>query len=147
VASVMVDSNVVLRLIAGEERLAPLFSDHMTYYNAIVFSEVAYHVILGETGLRVYDLKKSPEEMERARKTLEKIRQLFESILTPLPITERTETRAWGLMVEYHLLPNDAMILASAELARLDYLATYDRDLLRLKEARVPIVEPEEILE
>ncbi len=143
---ILADSNVILKYLEGNRDIGRLFAEHEVYYNDIIFSEVLYSAIRHVTGKRPYDIKKNPETIAEARDIILAVRRFFKRHLTYVIITQEIVERATGYSVSFHLLPNDALILATAEEYEIEYIATYDTDMLRLRNVPVQIVKPDDLL-
>lgn len=99
----------------------------MLFINSIVLSEYMYHW-LGNNG------GKSPRSLQQSRKIGEIIRSndqaVFLSLFVVLPVDDRIVPVCLELMQRYNLLPNDALIIATAKLHGIDTIASFDADFL-----------------
>jgi len=126
---VLVDSNVIIELLSGNERvrkkLRELVKEHQLAINPIIFSEVAFQLIAAkyveEKGrYSAFDIKR---ELKKNVELLEYYKAFYSNFLlgglmqgdlTVLEVDEETVKIANGLIEEHRLLPNDALILATA---------------------------------
>ena len=125
---VLVDSNVIMELLRGNEAvkkaLVELKKDYQLAINPIVFSEVAYQLIamryIEKKGrYSAYDIKR---EIKKDDELLEYYRNFYTNFIEKgltqglriLEVDEETVDIANRLIEEKRLLPNDALILATA---------------------------------
>ena len=143
---ILIDSNVIIKYFAGETDIEWVLAEEEAYYNVIVFSEVLYTLIRAKTGLKPYDIKRDPSILRRIGEDVGKVKKFFKEHMILLQITDDVVERAARNVTRHELLPNDAIILATAEEYGLNYLITYDQDLLRLRDVEVEVKTPEKIL-
>jgi predicted nucleic acid-binding protein len=123
---VFIDSSVIVEYIKGNKTdfLEQLIaSNHGLFSNAIVYSEFMFYylAVIGE---------KSPlsiRESKQIRTIIEKHNPIdiflnFEI----LPVNNETTVLSYQFMQKYNLLPNDALIIATAKLNGIEYMATFD---------------------
>jgi uncharacterized protein len=95
------------------------------FINSIVLSEYMYHW-LGNNG------GKSPRSLQQNRQIGDMIRShnqhVFLSLFTVLPVDDRIVPIYLDLMQIYNLLPNDALIIATAKLHSIPAIASFDAD-------------------
>lgn len=98
------------------------------YINEVVFSEVAYIFLRIASGKSYNTLRKDRGLVSDAAK------KFAEHVLPLLKLAEFLEVKqevieiSGGYMIEYGLLPNDALILATCKHYRLDAILSLDRD-------------------
>ena len=125
---VLVDSNVIVELLRGNEAvkktLTELKEEYQLVINPIIFSEVAYQLIVAKYiekkgKYSSYDVKR---ELKRDESLLEYYRAFYanfiemglEQGLRILDVDDETVEIANKVIEEKKLLPNDALILATA---------------------------------
>lgn len=124
---IFVESSIFVEYIKGNqtELLEYLItSEHELFTNTIVHSEFMFYylAVIGE---------KSPlalKESKQIKKILEHHNpiEMFE-YFTTLSIDRETELLSYNYMKKYNLLPNDALILATAKLGGMEILASFDK--------------------
>ena len=90
-----------------------LYLGHEFFVNAVVKSEVSYHVFCKRKLMSIEDLK-----------------GILESF-SSLDMTDSVEKLMYGYMSKYHLKPNDALILATCKHYGIKYLVSLDKDFER----------------
>jgi len=133
--SFLVDSNVFIEALKGnpeaEKILTRLFhSDARVFINDVVFSEVMYHFIRIRVG-SYWEAKKNPETVAKTVGEFEEIVLPLLAIPDFLEVNYDVSTRALRLSKTYGLLPNDSIILATAEYYGIDALVSLDGDFRR----------------
>ncbi|AFL94279.1 putative nucleic acid-binding protein, contains PIN domain [Thermococcus cleftensis] len=130
--SFLVDSNVFIEALKGdgeaEDILSRLLrSDWRVFINDVVFSEVMYHFIRIRAG-SYWSAKKNPEKVSKAVEEFERVVLPMLAIPDFLEVNYDISTIALRVSKTYGLLPNDALILATAEYYGVDTLVSLDRD-------------------
>jgi predicted nucleic acid-binding protein len=125
---ILVDSSILIEFEKGTEPdllEALLVSGYQLYYNATVFSEYMYKLI----GILA---NKSPMAVKESKKIkqvlLTHATKPFLRHFIALSIDEKIIYIALDFMMEYNLLPNDALILASCKYHGLYFFASFDSD-------------------
>jgi predicted nucleic acid-binding protein len=123
---IFIDSSVLVEYIKGNKTdfLEQLIaSNHELFTNPIVYSEFMFYylAVIGE---------KSPlsiKENKQIRAIIEKYNpiDLFLNFQL-LPVNIEITVLSYKYMQKYNLLPNDALILATAKLSGIEYLASFD---------------------
>jgi len=129
---VFIDSNVFLDFLKGKERAKTLLEDYLDLegcINDIVFSEVLFVYIKAETGKKSYELKKQPELVKSVE--LNDILELL-GRYRMLEVGEAVKSEAEGIIKEYGLLPNDALIAATCKHYDIKKIATFNPDFKRV---------------
>ncbi|RLG72052.1 MAG: VapC toxin family PIN domain ribonuclease [Methanobacteriota archaeon] len=131
---IFVDSNVFIEYSKGDHKAAELLErviGEELYINGVVYSEVAYIFIRAASGRNYFQLKKD-------KKLISNFGSRFIELLFPvlrlaefLKINENIISMANDFIVEYGLLPNDALILATCKYYRIDALLTLDEEDFR----------------
>ncbi|WP_237266255.1 MULTISPECIES: type II toxin-antitoxin system VapC family toxin [Thermococcus] len=126
------DSNVFIEALKGdgeaEDILSRLLrSDWRVFINDVVFSEVMYHFIRIRAG-SYWSAKKNPEKVSKAVEEFERVVLPMLAIPDFLEVNYDISTIALRVSKTYGLLPNDALILATAEYYGVDTLVSLDRD-------------------
>ena len=108
------------------ERLVAIMPGRL-YINSAVLSEYMYHW-LGNNG------GKSPRSLQQSREISNVLRSsdqtTFLSQFTVLPSDDRIVPIYLNLMQRYNLLPNDALIIATAKLHGISAIASHDADFI-----------------
>ncbi len=139
---VFIDSSVLVEYIKGNQTdlLEQLMSsENELFVNAVVYSEFMFYylAVIGE---------KSPlaiKESKLVKSVIEKHNpiELFENFQL-LPIDNEIVNLSYKFMQEYNFLPNDALILATAKLNDINYLASFDENDFKIscKKEKVKLV-------
>jgi predicted nucleic acid-binding protein len=102
-------------------------TDTELYINSIVLSEYTYHW-LANNG------KKSPRSLQQSKQIglllAEAELGVPLSAYTVLPVDDRIVPIYLDLMQRYNLLPNDALIIATAKLHGIPAIASFDADFM-----------------
>ena len=122
-------SNIFIEYFKGNRTAAAILDELLAgeyelFINAIVYSEVLFIFLTSSTGLSAKGLKKKPERVKKA--PIGKITAFLEDFRVA-EINDVVLQTASKLICEYGLLPNDAVILATAKVYEMD-LATMDSD-------------------
>ncbi|ASJ09099.1 nucleotide-binding protein [Thermococcus siculi] len=130
--SFLVDSNVFIEALKGnisaEDLLSRLFhSNWRVFINDVVFSEVFYHYLRIKVG-PYWKAKKKPELVKSAVQEFEEVVLPLLAIPDFLEVNYDVATVAVRLSSEYGLLPNDALLLATAEYYGVEALVSLDSD-------------------
>ena len=144
--TIFVDANIFLYHVLNVSSVCSDFFERarrrtvQAYTSPIVLSEVLHQTMLAELGeqhpvrpsgaLRL--LRRRPELIETLRKTPEIMRQIGHWRIRVLPLRWREIVLAAELTQRYHLLTNDALIVATMRAHRLTHLASNDRDFARV---------------
>ena len=130
--SSLVDSSVIIEALKGNptaKRLLQSLESDPKFINPIIFSEVLFVFLKLVTGKSYLTLRGNPKEIEKHRDKLEKVYLYLKDNFSELPLTEEIEERAFEFILNYGMLPNDALILSTAKFYGLT-LVTLDEDFL-----------------
>jgi predicted nucleic acid-binding protein len=139
---VLIDSNVFIEYFKGNPKASAMLNfllstDYELFINAIVYSEVVFIFVSSKTGLSARSLKKKPDMVKESG--VEKVAKFLEGFKVA-EINEVVLQTASKLIEEYGLLPNDAVILATAKVYDMT-LATMDSDFqVPSEKENVPII-------
>ena len=123
-----IDSNVILRYLAGVEEASKLIKQiDIGFINPVVVSEVLYGYIRLASGLRPYELKTQYPKLNINLKPA--FESLSDFILLPLSV-ELGEVEEFAS--KYKLLPNDALIALTCRHYGIEKIATFDSDFQRV---------------
>jgi len=130
--SFLVDSNVFIEALKGKDEAENMLtrllrSNWRVFINDVIFSEVMYHFIRIKVG-PYWSAKKNPEKVSKAVGEFERVVLPLLAIPDFLEINYDISTMALRLSKTYGLLPNDALILATAEYYGVDAIASLDGD-------------------
>ena len=126
---VFVDTNFIIELIAGNEKVKSFFEKTENLcINAVVLSETIFILLKIRTGLSANALKK---KKKIARENFSEVIELL-PIFEILPITEEATRNAVNMIAAYNLLPNDALIAATCKANGITKIATFDEDFKRV---------------
>jgi len=132
---VFVDSSVFLKILEGDlkakKAFVSLYQTEKLYRNGIVYSEVIYVWIKLTTGRKSFELKKTPDSVKKTCSEIGNIKA-FLDLAQSLPLTAEIEDLAEGIMQEYGILPNDALIAATCKYYGIKKIATFDDDFKRV---------------
>ena len=124
-----IDSNVIINYFYGDQTAKELIEiaekSGEVFINGIVLTEVFIRYLKDITGEKSYTLKHKPELVKAVDKAplysvIGKFLFLSDNILIGQD--------AIGLMDDYGLLPNDAIILATCKFYGIKYLISFDED-------------------
>jgi predicted nucleic acid-binding protein len=141
---VLIDSDVFIEYMKGNpkalETLSSLLSeDYELFINAIVYSEVVFLFVSRTTGLSALSLKKKPQVVRDSG--VDKV-VAFLSQFKVAEINDVVLETASEIIKRHGLLPNDAIILATAKVYGM-VLATLDSDFeIPAKSENVEIYSP-----
>ncbi|WP_456421952.1 type II toxin-antitoxin system VapC family toxin [Thermococcus sp.] len=126
---VLIDSNVFVEYLKGNSTAMKMLSsllseDYELFINAIIYSEVVFLFLSKSTGLSAFTLKKKP--MVVMNSGVEKVIK-FLSQFKVAEINDVVLQTASEIIKKHGLLPNDAVILATAKVYDM-CLATLDSD-------------------
>ncbi|WP_246112273.1 type II toxin-antitoxin system VapC family toxin [Thermococcus aciditolerans] len=146
----MVDSTVFVEHLKGNSKatgiLEALIEESVTgYINETVVSEVIFIYLKLKTGKSFRTLKKKPELVRAVQK--EPVYELL-SLFRFLETNEFVFSLSKKLIGKYGLLPNDAIIGATAIFYNLDGIITLDEDFAEMgqKENLLIVSSKEELL-
>ncbi|MDK2915084.1 MAG: hypothetical protein PWQ79_1999 [Thermococcaceae archaeon] len=129
----LVDSSVVLEALRGNPQAKELLEsleDNPKFINPIIFSEVLFVFLKQITGKSYLTLRNNVREIKAHEDKIEKLYRFLRDNFVELPITEEISDMAFGFLKKYGLLPNDAIILATAKFYELS-LVSMDSDFKR----------------
>ena len=139
---VLYDSNVLIRYLAGDDSAKPLVEKVVDgtwegYITDTVASEVIYIYLRLALGVTRYRLRELVASRDRRVKTLleEDVKPLL-SLFNLLPSGASLE-ELLTLIENYGLLPNDALIAATALANNIDAVATFDNDFEKMPWIRI----------
>ena len=145
--SFMVDSSVIIEHLKGNPQAMAILELLAEYdvrgcINDVVASEIIFVYLKRTTGRSYLTLKKEKELVKRAEKT--PLYELLEEFRF-LDVNKFVFEEAKRIMDEHGLLPNDAIILATAKFYRCSALITLDSDFIDAckEEGIKPITSPE----
>ncbi|WP_297466846.1 type II toxin-antitoxin system VapC family toxin [Thermococcus sp.] len=142
---VMVDSNVWIDYLLGEERgiklMERLVSEYHlaitpTIYGEVVFQLLARNYAKLRGSYKFYSLRKELTKSPELYKPVATFDELLDSLLASNALTFLDET--WEVVrlsreirVKFGLLPNDSLIASACEYYGIRKIATFDDDFLR----------------
>ncbi|WP_297508562.1 type II toxin-antitoxin system VapC family toxin [Thermococcus sp.] len=139
----MVDSSVILEALKGNPRAREVLNDlgnSPKFINSMVFSEMLFIFLKNITGKSYRTLRGNREEILKHRKESSKLHTFLRENFSELPLTEEVSDLAFEMMMKHALLPNDAIILATAKFYRIT-LVTLDSDFVdAVKFEGIPLV-------
>ncbi|CAB49719.1 type II toxin-antitoxin system VapC family toxin [Pyrococcus abyssi] len=148
--SFMIDSTLIIEHLKGNPIARKILevlidSDVNVYINDVVASEVIFIYLKLTTGKSYLTLKKNPVIVRSVDKTsVYELLGMFKFLET----NEFVFSIAKRLIDKYGLLPNDALILATAIFYRCDYLIALDSDYKEPCEAeKIRLISTKEELE
>ena len=139
---VLFDSNVLIRYLAGDEKVRTLVEKVINgglsgYITETIASETIYVYLRLALGVSRYKLKELIiKQDERVENLLEEdVRPLLSlfNLITP----EASVEELLNLIESYGLLPNDALIAVAALKHGISTVATFDEDFKRIPWLRV----------
>ncbi|NPA47712.1 MAG: PIN domain-containing protein, partial [Thermococci archaeon] len=116
--SSLVDSSVIIEALKGNpiaKQVLQSIEDNPNFINPIIFSEVLFIFLKLVTGKSYLTLRSNSEEIRKHRDKLKKVYIYLRDNFSELPLTEEIEEKAFEFVLNYGLLPNDAIILATAK--------------------------------
>ena len=129
-----IDSSVLIEYIKGTqtELLELIFTSKTdNYINHIVYSEFIYHFLSVMSGVSPLRLKTS----SRISEILEEHEPLeFIHNFKILDMDEEIINKSNYFMINYNLLPNDALIFATCHIYGIKYLVSFDSDFQEICE-------------
>lgn len=129
----MVDSSVILEALRGNphaKELLESIENDPKFINPVIFSEVLFVFLKQITGKSYLTLRNNVREIKVHKGKIEKLYLFLRDNFVELPITEEISDMAFGFLKKYALLPNDAIILATAKFYELS-LVSMDSDFER----------------
>ncbi|MBN1638361.1 MAG: PIN domain-containing protein [Ignavibacteriales bacterium] len=124
-----VDTSVLLEHIKGKriDFLSDLISNFECCINHIVYSEFIYHFIAIATDKAPLTIK----EYKKINNVLSKNKPIeFLDLFSKLDMNEEIIKYSYNLMLKANLLPNDALIISTCKIHKIEYLASFDSDLI-----------------
>lgn len=126
--NIFVDSSVLIEYIKGN-RLdlyeALIEQEHNLFTNQVGVSEYLFHFI-------AVSAQKSPLSVKESGKIAEVFgkRNPFDMMpdIKHLDHNQEIAFKAFEIMKQYNMLPNDAIIVATCDFFKIDNLATFDED-------------------
>lgn len=118
----LVDSSVILETLRGNSQAKELLESNENvpkFINSIIFSEVLFVFLKQVTGKSYLTLRNNVGEIKAHGDKIEKLHLFLRDNFAELPITEEISNMAFGFLNKYGLLPNDAIILATAKFYEL----------------------------
>ncbi|WP_457754458.1 type II toxin-antitoxin system VapC family toxin [Thermococcus sp.] len=128
--SFMIDSTLIVEHLKGNKDAKDIIemlvdSDANAYINSVVASEVLFIYIKLITGKSYLTLKKNPQLVKALdKRPVYNLLEMFKFVDT----NEFIFSTAERLIDKYGMLPNDAIILATALFYGFNYLITFDSD-------------------
>ncbi|WP_456329720.1 type II toxin-antitoxin system VapC family toxin [Archaeoglobus sp.] len=135
---VFVDSNVIVGFFSGNSKAVEVldnFSDCILCINDVVFSEVAYKLMVlkfleKNEKFRLHALRKDISDHVHVYEILWEF--ISRAEMEVLQINEKIIAEAIEIGVRYGLLPNDALIAATCKHYGIKKIATFDDDFKRV---------------
>jgi len=130
--SYLVDSSVILETLKGNpeaENLLKSLEDKPKFINAVIFSEVLFIFLKNTTGKSYLTLRGNKKEIDAHSAKIIKLYKFLRENFVEVPLSEEISDIAFKMVLTHALLPNDALILATAKFYDLT-LATLDSDFL-----------------
>ncbi len=136
----IVDSTVLIRVILEKKfDLLEKLMDYEVYVPINVLEETLFKIIMltleAKTGTKkFYELKELFEKSKDIPDIIERIHLLnkIKSKFIVLDLNERIFDQSKKIIIEYRLLPNDALIAAAAKLYGIGKIATFDSDFRKV---------------
>jgi len=127
---VFIDSNVIIRHLAGDRRARKIIEriekgEEKGYINQIVVSEAIFIYLKLKTKMKAFELKKAPDVVKSI--DLKPVYELLD-ISIELPSNKEITRSAEDVIARYGLLPNDALIAATCKQHGIRKLATFNGD-------------------
>jgi len=133
---VFIDSNIFLKLLEGDSKVKNNFIrltlENKLFRNTIVYSEVVYVFLRLSTGKKSFELKNMPALIQSKSNELKKVEALL-NLAETLPLNSVIEKDSMHFVIEYGLLPNDALIAAACKYHDINKIATLDEDFERVE--------------
>ena len=82
--------------------------------------------------MKAYELRRRPQIVRDTLKMLEKQIAFLQGYFTELEVSEEIKQSALDVMMQYGLLPNDAIIVATCKHYNIDTIITFDEDFKRI---------------
>jgi hypothetical protein len=98
----------------------------------LVFSEVVFITVKLLTGKKAYELRRTPETVKEAAKTMTHHLQFLQEYFIELEVNSEVKELAVKVMEKYGLLPNDSRIAATCRYYGVNTILTFDEDFKRI---------------
>jgi predicted nucleic acid-binding protein len=124
------DSSILIEYIKGNKTdLLDILIDRNEdlFINHIVFSEFIFHFLAVSSGISPLNLKRNKQiHASLSKFSLEKFIENFGI----LEMDENILFFSYEIMKRYNLLPNDALIIATSKISKIDAICSFDSDFI-----------------
>ncbi len=136
-SSACIDTNVIIKYYIGDREarrvLEPVINGEITgFINNIIFSEVIFILFKLLADMKAYELKRKPEIVKEIIKKIDRQIMFLREYFIELEINESVKKTAIGIIRQYGLLPNDALIAATCKHYGIEKIITFDEDFKRI---------------
>ena len=134
----LIDTSFLYKLIIERnEKLLKVFEDYDVYVPVNVLEEISFKIIivaLSNGSYKFFEIKKKYEKGEEEFKISSYLHFLNNllNFITVLDLNKEIFELAKEIMLEYKLLPNDALIAATCKYYGIKKIATFDEDFKRV---------------